>query len=108
MVRAREEILASFVSGFEQRLAELKEDFNTQGKVLKHAGFWKGYVHGRAMCALTYLPLEDIMVPRTKMEWAEWQVTGGPDYHLPVDTSDGEEENLEDDFPDFVPPSPLP
>lgn len=104
---AHEMVLASLMLGFEQHLAELKEDSNTQGKVLKCVGLWKFYVHGQAKCALAHPTLGDVIVPWTKLEWDEWKETCGPHYQLPVDMNDGEEENLEAEFTDITAPTPL-
>lgn len=35
----------TFVPGFKARLSELKEDHDTECKTVKHASFWKSYVH---------------------------------------------------------------
>lgn len=59
------------------------------------------------MCTLVHPPLADLVVPRSMRDWDDMKVTGGPDYHLPVDVREGEEENLESDFPEYTDPPPL-
>lgn len=65
------------------------------------------YVNGWAMYILAHLPLNHIMVPRSKLDWAEWQETGGLDYQLPMDASEGKEEDLEADSPEYTSPPSL-
>lgn len=95
---AQDEFVAKFVTAFEDRLGELKADHSIVLKDTRR-------VHGREMCARVHPPVEGLVVPQSDREWEKWQAVGVPDHQPFVDVSDGEEENLEADFPEYTEPS---
>lgn len=70
-------------------------------RLLERLGAWTGHVH---FCSP---PLAELVVPRSVRDWDNWKVTDGPDYQPPMDASEGEEEDLETDFPEYTDPPPL-
>lgn len=102
---SQDEFVARFVPAFEDRLTDLKSDHSIELKDHKRTSFWKGYVHRQKMCALVHPPLEDLVVPRSVRDWESWQATSVSNYQPLVDASDGEEENLEADFPEYTEPA---